>query len=621
MKKDEQILDIENNFPTPIAATCRRIRVLDEDEIVARHDSLGDMAESIIKFLAIISLQDLRYAGYLPEYFKDFLQNLLHPSLGHWNEILRLCVKEANEKNKIATRIKKFYEDKIEDSARDAAETILIALKSKMKIRYHRDLLNLLILYRNKVWKGHGSKISIEEYRKRLKLINHIILYVLHKIEFLADFNLIYIDEINVLPTGEYKHKIHQGKGSQVEPDSFNYKQTLIPNHVYLVAKEKGKEIYIDLHPLLVSYSCPDCKSFQFYYFNDFRNSRLEFLSYACGHIIYPDMLPNEIEQLLNVSLTKVGPTTPIYENLDEEEQIKQLIKAAKIKISTKEFYEALELLQISESKRSTWEANYYLTLLKIVMGFSLNDMVINMNTCMDLKPDNAETQRLYEFINSEFPDDDTLQEPAREQLEKLKTFALDFLSKEVYTPDVKSVYHIFCPRLFKPYAVYFWVFTPLILLTIRAYISASYSWPVSYPEMILKSSFFIFFIPIVFYISNRVNDIYIILNQQLTDKAKEYFPEWYQEQMDTIFGRFLPEKSFKHRLNLKDSKNKSYLNLAGILIILAISGGLLLTCYGQNDLRYILLQAFDYTLIFGICAPGAPIVVKTYLMLTHFAK
>ncbi len=353
MKKNEKTLRIEQNYPAPIAATCRKIRVLDEDDVVAKHDSLGDLAEAVIKYLAIISLQDIRDTGGLPEYFSKFLQNILNPSLGHWNEILRMCSQETNDQNKVASSVKQFYESSIKDAAREPINQITSLLKSKMKVRKNKDLLSLLILYRNKIWKGHGSKLTSEEYRSILDALNEVLMYFISEVEFVTDYELIYVDEIVVLPTGEFKHKIQRGMGSQVEPEAFNLTYAMKTNHVYIKISGDEEMQYIDLHPLLVSYPCPDCKSQQFYFFNDYRKNRLEFLSYSCGHLIYPDMLPNEVENFLNVSLAGAGKTAQAYENLDEETQTTQLIKSAKLKISTKEYHEALDLFLTANSIRT----------------------------------------------------------------------------------------------------------------------------------------------------------------------------------------------------------------------------------------------------------------------------
>jgi len=619
MKNNDLIQNIEKVYPFPIAATYRKLRVIDEDEIVSKHDSYGDLFETLIKFLAILALQDLRQNEKIPGHFDQFLKNMLHPSLGHWNEILRLCVSESNKETVVTDKIKNFFDNKLDDSIRQSLEFIKETLKTKFTIKQNRDIFNLLILYRNKVWKGHGSKISKEEYKKRMDVLHSVLLYLMGEIEFITEYDLIYIDEINVIPTGEFKHKIKLGKGSQIEPDSFILSSALKPNHVYLISKDQEKNTCIDLHPLLVSYSCPDCKSHQFYYFNDYRNNRLEYLSYACGHFIYPDMLPSEVEQFLNISLTTIKVTDTSFDKLEEGEQVNELIKNSKIKISSKEYYEAIELLQISETKKSTWEANYYLALLKMAASFSLFEITYHIKTCLSMEEGKTEADTLFKFLEEEFADEEQLKSPSQAQIEKLANFAREILNKEVYTPVAKTLYHHLCPPLFRNSTLYFWIFVPIMLIVIRGYLSHYLGWPYSIAELILKSSFFVFFIPIVYYISNGMSQIYFSLNQQLTENAKEYFPEWFQNQIDNIFGKFTEENSFRSRLNLKSKTNRNYALLVISLFILAFPGSILLTCYGSRDMNYILLQTFDFAVIWIVCVPGAPIVLRTFLMLRNY--
>jgi len=153
----EFVKSIETLYPFPIAATFRRVRTIDEDDIVNLHDSYGDLFEVFLKFLAIITLQDFRRSDRLPDHIDHFLKNILHPSLGNWNEIIRLITSEKTDNCVLAEKVSCFYKSKIDQDLKEYTEFIADALKSGIKLKTIKDVFDLLILYRNKVWKGHGA--------------------------------------------------------------------------------------------------------------------------------------------------------------------------------------------------------------------------------------------------------------------------------------------------------------------------------------------------------------------------------------------------------------------------------------------------------------------------------
>jgi tetratricopeptide (TPR) repeat protein len=300
---------IETSYPFPIAATFHRIRMIDEDDIINKHDSYGDLFESILKFLAIIILQDYKTRVSMPQHIDSFLKNMSHPALGHWNEIIRLISLENIENTIFAKKISELYYQKVNPELKKNADFLSKVLQTDNKIKIFKDIFDLLIIYRNKVWKGHGAKLLKDEYQERIVSIENVILGILKELKFLSEFELFYIDEIIVLPTKEFKHKARLCSGVQIEPKTFIQDSSFLPNHIYLRSISSKEEYIIDLYPLMLYHHCKDCKREQIFFFNDYRKNRLEFLSYSCGHFNYPEMLPDEFEKLFKISLSKMTDT------------------------------------------------------------------------------------------------------------------------------------------------------------------------------------------------------------------------------------------------------------------------------------------------------------------------
>jgi tetratricopeptide (TPR) repeat protein len=304
------VKSIETSYPFPIAATFHRIRMIDEDDIINKHDSYGDLFESILKFLAIITLEDYKAFTSMPQHIDTFLKNMSHPALGHWNEIIRLITSENIENTVITKRISELYYQKVNPELKKNADFLSNILLLNNKIKIFKDIFDLLIIYRNKVWKGHGAKLLKDEYKERIASIENIIFGILKEIKFLSEFEMFYVDEIIVLPTKEFKHKARVCSGVQIEPKTFVQDSSFLPNHIYFKNITDKDEYIIDLFPLMLYHHCKDCKREQIFFFNDYRKNRLEFLSYSCGHFNYPEMLPDEFEKLFKVSFAKIEDTS-----------------------------------------------------------------------------------------------------------------------------------------------------------------------------------------------------------------------------------------------------------------------------------------------------------------------
>ena len=617
----ELIKKVESQYPYPIAATFRRVRTIDPDDIINIHDSFGDLFEIIAKYLAVISLQDFKANYQLPNYFDDFLKKMLHPSLGHWNEVIRMVASEENSKCRIASKVGNFYKTKINADLKKECDTIQNILGSKLSFKTIKDVFDLLILYRNKS-KGHGAKISKEEYKDRLKAIENIISLILLELDFVKDFTLFYIDEINVMPTSEFRHKCKVFTGTQVEPKSLVRKKSLLPNHLYLEENGNEDSILIDIYPLLSEYNCKECKSDQIFVFNDYRNGRLEYLSYTCGHFLYPEMLPGEFEKMFKVSLTQIAPDKDLDKNSndDNKEKAWHLNSMALKKIVNKEYYEALEYFQLSISFHSTWESNYYSALLSMITSGTPTEILFYLNTCEQLEPDNEKTDELKKKFLGVLTSEEDFRMPSAEQIKSIIQIADFILDDEVYIPRVKPIYFYLTPIKFRNNYIVLWLLLPIIYFFISGLISGLIGIEQNYFVQSMKVLMVISFIFIINYITVSLPDLYFSFLQLIPEKSKNGFKKWFGDELDKTFGDFKEEKTIRKSLNFQNKNVKNYLLIFIILYPISILGATYLTCFDDLWTLNTLKVALDYSVMWMVFVLGVPVMINTFKMLRNFS-
>lgn len=613
---------VEGQYPHSLASTFRRARTIDEDDVLNRHDLIEDLFEIVTKYLAIIALQNVRECGQLSEYLQDFMRNMLHPALGQWNEIIRTTCSGDLSKSKITQSVAGMYRAKIPVEVRPHCERVQTFLSSKLSLKVMKDVFDLLVLYRNKV-KGHGAKISKAEYRERLVVLESCVHQILRGSAFLKDYDLMHVDEIVVLPTGEFKHKTKNCMGTQVEPGTLVRSSPLLPNHLYLRDVAGEADHFLDLHPLLIFTQCRECKQEQTFVFNDFRKDRLEYLSYSCGHFLYPDMLPTEFERFFQISLSVIPGEerkSPVTDEEADEKATDELTRGI-AKISSREYYEALDHLQLSLSYKSTWDTNYYLALLLMLTKASPAEIFFYLNSCQQLNPDEPGVARLVSTMTETFGTEVRSQKPTKEQGEKLAAIAAELLEERSYSPDVKSIYHYLTPKVFRRFGYLFWMCTPALLLAGRTFLTDLLGYQTQMPVLLLKIGMIWSFVTTIFLISRSMKDVYFSLAEQLVPKYRESFPEWYQAQIQKMFGTLDNDLKFFHPVHLRSPENAANLRLFLVLFPLAVSGSIYLTCYGSNDLPRYLFEFLDYMIVWVVIIPAISIVLKTFLFFSEYAK
>lgn len=297
----KQDYSIKFEYPTPLAATyAKKIsRRIGEEQAFQYHQSLRDIYESIVKYLAIVVLaqyrEDTKTPGTENERVENSLQKLRRPSLGHWISILHdTLTLYSDTSSTLLHDIYGFYfEKKHHDSAVSEAAIGIqqwLRLEPMRKPPFsYRDLFELLVTYRNRreAWAAHGAVLaSVREYQERIEVLRPALERALVDLQFLTDYPLVYVQEVRKRLDGTWSHRLYRGVGRDVDIDeTLISRNALDPHHLYLCREgPEGLEPFLDVYPLLTCKECRGCNERRVFILNLGEAKRLEYLSYSCGH-------------------------------------------------------------------------------------------------------------------------------------------------------------------------------------------------------------------------------------------------------------------------------------------------------------------------------------------------
>lgn len=614
---------IENGYPYPLATVFRRLRTADPDRVGDEHALCGDVAEVAIKMLSLAALQDFRAKRALPNYLESFLGSMLHPSLGHYNELLRYIAAEDTTGMSFATAAAELYRGKLSTEVKTHAAAIQELLQTSLPLRTNKDLFDLLNVYRNK-GKGHGASVSNDEYKQRVGHLLPVLLHLLQGLEFLERFEFFLVDEVRVTATGEFLHKLKVATGNHMEPRQLIRNEQLLPEHFYFSTSDSasGDVTFVDLHPFVISQVCKECKADQVFFFNDFRKKRLEFLSYSCGHHLYPGMLPSEFEQLLKVSLVSGEDDRDDGDNPNSVEKATELMARALERISAKDYVHALELLRASIGLAPGVDTYYNASLVAMAIGAPPTEIAFYLGSAEQLAPGTSKLKEVRAKLTTVFPESEQLREPLPTQVNLLRDYARSILEQNVYTPHVKTLLSCVTPKVFQGSHILFWSTLLAGSLVIRSLAGSR----LAVPEVLLLQHLKFVLVMLTVSTSNllasSMRDIYFALFNRVTSKGQPGFPDFYRTQLEATFGAFRDSGSLSHRLNWQHRGSRRYLQLVLMNIVLLIVGGPWLTAVGTDmSRREITFVAIDYLLIALVAAPAAPALYLASGIFREYSK
>lgn len=275
--------------------------MMEPEQAFQFHQGLRDLTESVIKYLAIIVLakyrQDTKMLGREQEKVEKVLQKLRQPALGHWTNLLRDTLGLYSDTSDPLLRdIYNFYYEKthkdtlVSEAIIKVQEWLRLEPRRKPPFQY-LDFFELLVPYRNQPegWAAHGAMLADREYKERVNVLRPALEQGLVDLEFLADYPLVYVQEVKQQLDGRWSHRLYPGIGRNVDmPQTQTSQKRLETEHLYLCREgpDEALDAFLDVYPLIACQECPGCNQRRMSILNLGRGERLEYLSYSCGHSI-----------------------------------------------------------------------------------------------------------------------------------------------------------------------------------------------------------------------------------------------------------------------------------------------------------------------------------------------
>lgn len=276
-------------LPTPINVVLDRYEA--ENQPYKKFIRLISVFESLLKYLAIISIQDF-YRGGLnttyPNVHGEICRHISRPSLGSWMKLLDNTLGcFTNHRDKLF--IGEIYPFFFQNSRYELART------------HHIRIMSGLIELRN-LYSGHGTALSDDESSAIMKTHHQSLVKLLEKASFLGKYPLVYAEKSensNEFPV----RKFHASRKMQYTPEVIQFDE-LKSEHLYICDPRNNE--YLDLYPLLTYQVCgapvagredepSKCEESKFFFFNSVMDrGQYDYLDYLRGHhyFIRTEQLP-----------------------------------------------------------------------------------------------------------------------------------------------------------------------------------------------------------------------------------------------------------------------------------------------------------------------------------------
>jgi hypothetical protein len=297
-----------HQYPFPISGAVTKYMRIPSERVVDRHSVLCDLFESLVKLLAIVAVRELP-PQFVKQRFPSGLDFLKHPSLGHWVQIIReLCSNIEDDSQVWTSRISRWYLDEkapkeLRDSYQDLPE-----LNMAKGVSPVAAVIDSLVTYRNKVWKGHGAVIlGQENLERRIGALEFLLTFLIERASFLADMQIFYVKEVRKIDDAKFAASGVSLRGIDLLATEHHYSQ-FDPREVYLATVPSGElqSRPIKLTPL-VDWQQDEKGEGQFYFLNDVKRSKIEYLSHVDGSFYYHREVRKEIANIFSVAIQPVS--------------------------------------------------------------------------------------------------------------------------------------------------------------------------------------------------------------------------------------------------------------------------------------------------------------------------
>lgn len=333
----EKIDGFQRSMPYPIAVLWKKYAKLPEHDVGARHLVLCDVFESILKFIAIVTLLDSP-PSIRKKSFPEGLDFLKRPSLGHWLSVIRTITREsrspgdASSTQGISTERNPIWVQDIAEwfSGGRLPKDLSRSLEALKEVNFPRGagavegILSMLVTYRNKVWKGHGAqKRDPSDMIQRISVIEQLLAILLESSGFMETMTLFVVDQTVITQsTAKYRAEAKILRGADWSAGTFSWHQEFKTGDVYLTDRT---DMDLTSPPLnlspLVEWRAVRNGTERFFFLNDVMRSKIEYLSYVEGDFYYHKEVRQELTALFSLDMVQSDVEADIVYRFSEEDR------------------------------------------------------------------------------------------------------------------------------------------------------------------------------------------------------------------------------------------------------------------------------------------------------------
>lgn len=558
---------VKNSYPFPIAQIYRKYQQITADRLNEKHALLGDVFEVLLKFVSIVVLKEIVEKGpRFNEIFPKGLDFLKHPSAGHWTYVLREITTKASDTDLFwIQKVSEWYKGSKPD------KTVLDQYQFLPEISFPKQsscvagIIESLVTYRNKIWKGHGASIQAEDtIEKRISALECLIDTLLNKARFLGEMNLFLVKEVIKLDEKRFAANAISLIGCDKAARRYIY-DNFNPFEIYLANSDNEVLLHkpLAISPL-VEWQKNSNNEESFYFFNDAKRAKLEYLSYYNGEFYYHREIKQELEKLLDINL-KVSSSEyeeKLYKYSEEERKKRSYEFFCKgLEFKQKEQYEGA-IIAFESAIEWFRDPDYILELCEtMILDHEDNEYIVNqLNAIFEIEPNNEKALSLKNQLekaaetHSAISEEDKLIKQEVETLnlyDLLNPFPHKVPTALLASGLISGVYLFFCAMLFVlNQDSIIRNATPLLVQMCLAII-------VCFAITRAKKYYL---------------DAYASYARQIKNMKIEKFKSFFDEQYSRIFGSFLSSSSssdnriFKTKLNTKNEKFFLLFSLAFVI-------------------------------------------------------
>jgi len=272
-KFDDVVL---NKYPTPFAYIYQELKSdLSALETLARQ---RDIFKLLLNFSAIVLMCEYFGGNTRNEELEMQIRpNIIKPSAVNWLEIINSVI-EARQNCQAPLFLERFF-----------------AFFTKSTAERLTSLVEVFDRYLSQT-----VKLPDYEYAQVIKNCETLLLPLLQDFRFIADFLLCFVS--NIQKDGNYyDYRLQECTGSNPQllfsRQSFNF--LMNPGEMQLINLKSSQ--FRSLHPFIVLRHCGLCSQWEIFFYSEFKDKQLHYISYKTGHAISTELGLTEFRALMNL--------------------------------------------------------------------------------------------------------------------------------------------------------------------------------------------------------------------------------------------------------------------------------------------------------------------------------